>query len=202
MFLTFISSGTSHAAQIHPPQPPALSRASKETHSLQAYRAQKISLKVVSHCQAAFPFPFSLKTKSQGSRPRLVECFATVSLTNIYNYLSSSIFRLSTVTWIWAIWDFSTKHDWLTYSVYSWLHSPFPKTDPVKLGREGWLPFQCVHSFLCQVLHSSDAENTSLKHFKYKTVLFAVFYCQPKSQSKPLNDRNTISACNNTTDLF
>lgn len=101
--------------------PPALSRALKETHSLQA--PKKISFKVVLHCQVTFPLRtpkwlFSLKTKPQGSCPRLVEYFATVSLTKMYNCLIASIFRFFTVTWIWAIWDFSTKHHWLTLSVY------------------------------------------------------------------------------------
>lgn len=59
---------------------------------------EKISFKAVQHCQVSFPFLFSLKTKPQGSCPRLVECFATVSLTKMYKYLIASIFRFFTVT--------------------------------------------------------------------------------------------------------
>lgn len=78
----------------------------------------------------------------------------------------------------------------------------FPKQTMQTWGEKSDWHFQCVHSFLCQVLCSSDAGNTSLEHFKYKTVLFAVFYCQAKPKSTPLNDQNTISTWSNIPDLF
>lgn len=152
---------------MHPPQPPALSRTLKENQY--KHIEPKKSALVVLHCQVTFPFLFLLKTKSQGSCPRLVECFATESLTKMYNYLIASILEFFTVTWIWAIWGFSAKHHWLTLPVYLWLYSPFPKTDSVNLGRRV-VAISMFHSFfskssVLQMLGTQAWNTSSIKLF-------------------------------------